>query len=136
MLQYFGYLQQYITEWYLGTEETTIENLNAAAEKVKRGVMVDEALKAVGMSREDLEEITKHIQSLSRVGVGFEIGLHVGSLTVGFGTEYVIDRRKNFSFLKAFMYYAATYGFTSAVLQHRIMNTMLSSGNDSLKSLL
>ena len=132
MLEYFTYLYYYLSEWY-GPD---LESIQLAAEKVTRGIMVDQALKSVGLTRSHLEEIAEKMSSLGTIGVGFEISMHLSSLVVGFGTEYAIDRRKHFSFLKAFMYYGATYGFTSAVLQHRVINMALNSGDVALKYLL
>jgi hypothetical protein len=138
MLQYlqkqFDDLNEALVKWYLGTEESPIHDLNAAAAKVRKGALVDFALSSVGLSVDSVRDLRPTIGVLKDIGFKLEAALHILSLGVGFGAEYWVDRRKNFSFTKATMYYFAMYGFTSAVLQHRAINESIKMADEALNT--
>jgi hypothetical protein len=138
MLQYlqeqFDDFNEVLVKWYLGMDESPIHDLNAVATKVRKGAMLDMALSSVGFDAESVRDLRPTVKVLKDIGFKIEMALHIWSFGIGFGAEYWIDRRKNFSFTKATMYYCGMYGFTSAVLQQRAIMASINMADDALNS--
>jgi hypothetical protein len=134
MLEVLNNLNTYLMNWYLGVPESPIKDIDKTSKRVRNGAMIEAAMKSMGLAKEDLIGFRETFAATKRFGTYLEIFLQTTSLGVGFGTEYYIDRRKNFSFLKAFMYYMATFGFLNASINTYIITTGINQVDEALNS--
>jgi hypothetical protein len=118
-----------------GDPKGALNRLKEATLQVTLGKSIDAALVSVGLSAAQISEMAPVVKKLRETARVLDISLHVFAFLVGTGVEYYLDRRKNFSFTKASMYYAALYAFTSATLHQQAIIGSLSVAENALETL-
>jgi hypothetical protein len=132
----FDDLNDYLVSWYIGVDQASLLDINKVASQMRRGVAVDAALSMVGLSSLNVKNLNDQLSVVTDVSKKIDYGLHAFSMLIGFGGEYYIDRRKNYSFTKATFYYFAAYAFLGTALQHQAIIQSLDEASVILENVI
>ena len=87
-----------------------------------------------GLTLASLQNYKPVLTNFREVSEKVDIILHIIMIGLGIGAEYFVDRRKDFSFVKATLYYCALYGFTVGALHQRAIIEIFKAGEASLET--
>ena len=97
------------------------ERVLDASSAVTSGVTAENALGMFGLELPNIRHLKPKIQKVREKAIAFDLMNHATCMVLAGGAEFYLDRKKHFSFVKFALYYAAIYGFNSAVIHHVVI---------------
>ena len=95
--------------------------IKEAATIVTTGITPGNALSMMGVDMSSVRDLKPIVKDVYKKAALFDFINHVICLLIAAGCEYYLDRRKNFSWVKLFLYYGALYGFNTSLIHQQVI---------------